>query len=198
MTSYTTSEVIDAVYDCFSDNSEASNLGQREILAKETFGDVHLELQSLFIPSVSGNDGQLISKTKTISKIQIGQVEGGIVYTNVLGIDAVKHNSSALNGMFVYHLNPSDGKKSAVLKMGGLVYHMPLNGTLSRVEEHLIEKPEYGPVSPFKATFISLLGSSDPAMSRKVTKEAVYEYEVVPYIVSFIQIELKKLPSYRV
>jgi len=81
-------EVIDEIFELFGKFQNAADLGKREIGLD--WGAFRVSLDSLFIPTLSGNEGYMVSRVVPLQEVKLGQPERSIVYTNISGLENIK------------------------------------------------------------------------------------------------------------
>ena len=152
----TIDKVLDSVYEEFASIVNAANLGTKNITLQEPTGSYPFLMDFIFIPTVSGNEGYLISKGKLQAMPKAGQVERSISYTNIRGLERIK-GPDDVNRLFRYHLYPPGREKVGIVKIAGLLYHFTLEKTQEPIQAHIVEEPKYDFDTPLGAIVLEEL-----------------------------------------
>lgn len=175
----TIDEVLDSVYEEFASIVNAANLGTKNITLQEPTGSYPF----------------LILKGKLQTMPKAGQVERSISYTNIRGLERIK-GPDDMNRLFRYHLYPPGREKVGIVKIDGLLYHFTLEKTQEPIQAHLVEEPKYDFDTPLGAIVLEEFRLDERFTKLKVIREANYDEDVIPYICSLIENDLRRLPVY--
>ena len=186
---HTADQVIDLTFQSFLAQENTVSLEDRTVIVQEPFGDCELCVTSAFL-SQSDCEGLLVSKTKLITPPKIGQVERSIAYTpvNTSGFD-----DDSPSSLYRYHINPPDDQKCGIIKMGGLIYHHPLQQELVCLEEFQASPPEFEEKSSFNAITGYLISPSNPALHSRVKKDGTYHNQVIEHIMALIYSDVSRM-----
>jgi hypothetical protein len=190
----TIDEVLDAVFGVLASPPNAASLGTKEINFQESYGLIVHSVKSAFIPVTSPNDGLLVSRTRAVTPPRSGQVEGGLAYTNIRGLDRVSQPGGVAR-MFMLHLNPP-GTKAAIVKVAGWIYHFSASGAKEAIEDHVIRKAEFDFDTPGGAIVFSGMNLDERFTKLRVLNETSYEPLIVPRICELVRADLQEMQTY--
>lgn len=173
-------EVLDAVFEHYAAIENAAELGKRNIQFQEEYGDVSHAVKSVFIATTSPNDGIMVSRTTTVTPPLPAQVEGGIAYSNFTNLGGVS-GPGGVARLFRLHLNPTEGKRAAIVKVAGWLVHVVSSSESQPIMDHLLKEPKY-----------------DALVKQRVVSDAEYGPALVTMICDLIEQDLKSLPIHSI
>ncbi len=193
-------QVLDGVLQAFV-AKDGKPIMDRPVLFTEPRGLVETRVRTYFVPrrgarrGCLGRSSLLVSRTTTKCPTVMGEVEGGVAYSNLRGS---RPANSHLIGLIREHLNPTVGPKTGIVKAAGQLAH-PESGEPQAITRHRIHDAEFEIDAPYG--FIAMqvdensFGPVPGLSSIRLVQEAAYDERIVNYIVRLIESDLRCLPA---
>ncbi|MBU1201239.1 MAG: hypothetical protein KJ583_05635 [Nanoarchaeota archaeon] len=187
--------VIDETFKLFGKFQNAADFGNREIGLD--WGAFQVNLDSLFIPTLSGNEGYMVSRVVPLQEVKLGQPERSIAYTNISGLENVK-GTQGVSNLFNLHLIPPGGEKFGIVKVYGTLMHYNCQKLPQEITEHQVQKAKYDIETPLNVIVVSGL-NLDPKFNKlNILQEAVYDSQAPMKCFGIVLNDLKIMPTYRI
>jgi hypothetical protein len=187
-------DVIDQTWGLFGRFRKAANLGRKEIGLD--CGAFRVSLDSVFIPTLSGNEGYMVSRVVPLQAVKLGQPERSIAYTNISGLENLR-GAQGVRNLFNMHLIPPGGEKVGIVKVYGTLMHCGYQKSPQEITEHQVRKAKYDIEAPLNVIVISGL-DLDPRFSKlKILQEATYDPQAPMRCFEIVLDDLKLMPTYR-